>query len=112
MMGCFVELRRSLKVNAGKSKVMVLGGEEGLECEISLKGIRLEYVLKIKYLGCVLDESGTDEAECSRKVASGRRGVGSISSQLMLGICSFSVLESCMIHCLHLFLSIEREREI
>ena len=107
MMGCFVELRRSLKVNAGKSKVMVLGGEEGLECEISLKGIRLEYVLKIKYLGCVLDE-----AECSRKVASGRRGVGSISSQLMLGICSFSVLESCMIHCLHLFLSIEREREI
>ena len=25
--------RRGLKVNAGKSKVMVLNGEEGLECE-------------------------------------------------------------------------------
>ena len=26
--------RRGLKVNADKSKVMVLGGEEGLKCEI------------------------------------------------------------------------------
>ena len=28
---------------------------------------------KFKYLRCVLDESGTGEAECSRKLASGRR---------------------------------------
>ena len=26
--------KRGLRVNAGKSKVMVLGGEEGLECEV------------------------------------------------------------------------------
>ena len=26
--------RRDLKVNAGKSKMMLLGGEEGLECEV------------------------------------------------------------------------------
>ena len=34
MEGPFVEVyrRRGLKVNAGISKVMVLGGEEGLEC--------------------------------------------------------------------------------
>ena len=34
----FVEVcrRRVLKVNAGKSKVMVLGGEEGLECEVCI----------------------------------------------------------------------------
>ena len=33
MVGHFVEVcsRRGLKVNAGKSKVMMLGGEEGLE---------------------------------------------------------------------------------
>ena len=31
-------------------------------------------------MGCVLDESGTDEAECSRKVASGSRVVGAIMS--------------------------------
>ena len=36
--------RRGLKVNAGKSKVMVLGGEEGLECEGCVDGIRLEHV--------------------------------------------------------------------
>ena len=41
MVGCFVEVcrRRGLKVNAGKSKVMVLGGEEGLECEVWVEGI-------------------------------------------------------------------------
>ena len=31
-------------------------------------------------MGCVLDESGTDEAECSRKVESGRRVAAAIRS--------------------------------
>ena len=80
MMGHFVGVcrRRGLKVNAGKSKVMVLGGEEGLECEVCIDRISLEHVSEFKYLGCVLDESGTDEAECSRKVAGGRRVAGAI----------------------------------
>ena len=68
--------RRGLKVNAGKSKVMVLNGEERLECEFLVDGIRLEHVVEFKYLGSVLDESGTDGAECSGKVASGRRVAG------------------------------------
>ena len=36
VVGRFAEVcrRRSLKVNAGKSKVVILGGEEGLECEV------------------------------------------------------------------------------
>ena len=38
--GRFLEVcRRGLKVNVGKSKVMVLGGEEGLECEFCVEGI-------------------------------------------------------------------------
>ena len=80
MLGRFVEVcrRRCLKVNADKSKVMVLGGEEGLEYEVCEDAIRLEHVSGIKYLGCVLDESGTDETECSRKVTSGRRVIGAI----------------------------------
>ena len=45
--------KRGLKVNAAKNKVMVLGGEEGLECEVYIDGIRLQHVLKFKYLGCV-----------------------------------------------------------
>ena len=35
---------------------MVLNEEEGLECEVHVAGIRLEYVSEFKYLGCVLDE--------------------------------------------------------
>ena len=51
MVGRFeVCMRRGLKVNAGKSKVMVLNGEEGLECEVHIDGIRLEHVSEFKYL--------------------------------------------------------------
>ena len=44
------------------------------------KRIRLEHVSEFKYLRCVLDEAGTDEEECSRKTASGRRVAGAIRS--------------------------------
>ena len=74
--GRFAEVcrRRTLKFNAGKSKGVILNGEEGLECEVHVDRTRLEHVSEFKYLGCLLDESATDEAECSRKVAN-ERGV-------------------------------------
>ena len=72
--------RIGLKVNAGKSKVMVLNGAEGLQCEIHVDGIRLEHNSEFKYLGCVMDESRIDGAECNRKVASRRRVAGAIRS--------------------------------
>ena len=58
-MGCFIMVCRKigLKVNAGKSKVMLLGGEEGLECEVCINRIRLEHGSEFKYLGFIL-ESG------------------------------------------------------
>ena len=58
MVGRFVEVcrRKGLKINAGKSKEMVINGEDGLECEVLVDGIRLEHVSEFKYLGCVLDE--------------------------------------------------------
>ena len=55
--------RRGMKVNGGKSKMMVMNGEEGLQCEVHVDGIPLEHVSEFKYLKCVLDESGTDGAE-------------------------------------------------
>ena len=81
-MGCFVEVcrRRGLKVNGGRSNVMVVGGEEGLECEVCVDGICLEHISKFKYLECVLNKLGTDEAECNKKVVSGRRVAGAIRS--------------------------------
>ena len=47
---------------------------------ISVDGVRLEHVSEIKILGCVLDDSGTDEAVCHRKVVSGWRVAGLIRS--------------------------------
>ena len=44
--------RRRLKANAGKSKVMILNGEEGVECEVRVDGICLDHVSEFKYLGC------------------------------------------------------------
>ena len=49
-----------------------------LECKVHVYGIRLEQVPEFKYLGCVLDESGADGSECSRKVASGSCMAGAI----------------------------------
>ena len=54
MVGRFVEVcnRRGLKFNAGKSKVIVMNREEGLECEVHIDGVRLEHVSEMKYLEC------------------------------------------------------------
>ena len=82
MVGWFAEVcrRRGLKVNVGQSKVRVLNGEEGKECEVHVDGIGLEHVPEFQYLDCILDKSDTDVAECSMKVASGRRVAGAIRS--------------------------------
>ena len=53
MVGHFIEVcRKCLKPNAGKSKVMVLSGEEGLECKICVDRMQLEEVQEFKYLVC------------------------------------------------------------
>ena len=81
-MGRFIEMgwRRCLKVSAGKSKVMILNGEEGLECEIYVDEIGLEHVSEFKYFGCVLDESGKDGAKYGWEVATEKSFVGAIRS--------------------------------
>ena len=86
------------------SKVMLLGGEEGLTCEVCVDGIRLEHVSEFKYLRCDLDESGKDVAECSRKMASGRMVEHVIRALVNAWSCSLSVLWSCMSHWWCLFL--------
>ena len=70
MVGRFAEVcrRRGLKVNAGKCKVMVLGRGEGLECVVLSRRDTFRY------------ESGTDEAECSRKMANWMRAAGGFGS--------------------------------
>ena len=45
MVGWVVEVcrRRGLKVYAGKSKIIVMNAEGGLECEVNVDGISLEH---------------------------------------------------------------------
>ena len=66
----------------------------------------LEHVSEFKYFGCVLDESGTDEAECCRKVASRRRAAGAIR-YIVNDRCG---LRPFMSHCSCLFLSMVRRQ--
>ena len=51
--------RRGLKVNAGKSEVMILNGEEGLECEVYIDGIHLEQVSEQRVGGGLQVPSGS-----------------------------------------------------
>ena len=69
-----------LKVNAGKSNVMVLGGEKELVCEVFVDGMQFEHGTEFKYLECVLDESGTDVAKCRNNMTNGMKVVGAIRS--------------------------------
>ena len=52
-LGHFVDVcrKKDLKVKSHKSKVMLIGGEAGLECEICVDGVRIEQVSELKYLG-------------------------------------------------------------
>ena len=72
MVGHFIQVyrRRGLKVNSSKRKVMVLDGEEGLECEVWVDGMRLEHASEFKYLWCVLCESGPSLYQLTMEVIS------------------------------------------
>ena len=120
MVDPFVEVcrRRGLKVNADKSKMLVLGGEEGLECEIRVDGTPYEQVIEFKYLGCVFHESGMDVAKSLRKIASGRKVASAIRSLvnargLELGCARMlheALLESVLFHSSETMIGIEKEK--
>ena len=66
------------------------------------------YVSEFKYLRCGLDESGTDRAESSKKVASGRVA-GVIRPLANVRDLQLSVLKSCMKHCFYLLCMTARQ---
>ena len=71
--------RRGLKINVDKSKMMVVSGVN-TQCQITLDGEQFEQVSEFKYLGYMMNDKGTDDAECGRKVSSGRKVAGAIKS--------------------------------
>ena len=94
--------RRKLKVNAGKSKVMVferkvreridfenpyrLVSEVPLETAVEMNGMVMEEVREFKYLGSVFSKHGTVEAEVRERAMQGRKVVGAVGS-VMKGRC-------------------------
>ncbi|KAK3893161.1 hypothetical protein Pcinc_003002 [Petrolisthes cinctipes] len=86
--------RRKLKVNVGKSKVMVFERAEtevidfatpyrvavptGTKCEITLRGERMEEVKEFKYLGTVMCKHGSMEGEIRERAVKGRQVIGSL----------------------------------
>ncbi len=88
--------RRKLKVNASKSKVMVLertreqtinfakpyrmGSEAILECKIWLGKERMEEVNEFKYLGTILCKHGSMEGEIRVRTVKGRQVMGAMES--------------------------------
>ena len=44
--------KKGLNVNANTSKMMVLGVDKGLECEVHVDRVQLEQVSEFRYLGC------------------------------------------------------------
>ena len=59
---------------------MDLNREEGLECEVHVDRTCLEHLSELIYLGCVLNEAGTEGTEFSKSVASGMRVAGAVRS--------------------------------
>ena len=86
--------RRKLKVNEGKSKVMVFERRKSdvidfarpyrvseqcvMECKIDMDGVRLEEVKEFKYLGTMLCKYGSMEGEIRERAVQGRRVIGSL----------------------------------
>ena len=95
MVGRFVEVcrGRGLKVNADKSKVIVLNVEEGLECEVVYMFRKFN----------TWDMFWMNQVHMRQSVVGRWRVVGGLQALLglwlMLGVCSLIVLRSCMSHC-------------
>ncbi|KAK3896274.1 hypothetical protein Pcinc_000018 [Petrolisthes cinctipes] len=86
--------RRKLKVNVGKSKVMVFEKTKtevidfatpyrvavptGTECEITLGGERMEEVREFKYLGTVLCNHGSMEEKIRERAVRSRQVIGAL----------------------------------
>ncbi len=91
---CSICKRRKLKVNAGKSKVMVFERKEEViylntayrvgmpavaRCTINLGSEKMEEVSEFKYLGTILCKHGGMEGEIREQVIEGRSVVGPLT---------------------------------
>merc|ERR1711888_251428 len=70
--------RRKLKVNVAKSKVLVMEDDVTHNVNITLDGAVLEEVSNFKYLGSVVDKSGSTESDVKYRLAEGAKVFGAM----------------------------------
>ena len=101
---CRVCERRKLKVNAGKSKVMVferkrsevvdfhrpyrVEEENVRECEIEMNGEKMEEVTEFKYLGATLCKNNSMKSEIRERAVQGRKMIGALNK-----VCGFGDMD-------------------
>ncbi|MCP4271470.1 MAG: hypothetical protein GY781_05805, partial [Gammaproteobacteria bacterium] len=70
----------NLKVNVGKSKVMVFERGAATDCEVRLNGQVMANVSSFKYMGSVMSKYGGLEDEMEERVQQGKRVAGTLKS--------------------------------
>ncbi len=101
--------RSRLRVNAIKSKVMVIdfgnlyrvGAEDATNCTIWLEEKRLEEVIVLNYLGTVLCKYGSMEGELRERAVKGRQAVGVLKRVMKGKKCEHGCKEGYKIYDYH-----------
>ena len=71
-----------MTINWGKTKVMVVKRGGGT-CNITVYGVEIENVKTMKYLGAMLDEEGSCEAEVDHRIGAASKVIGAMRKEII-----------------------------
>ena len=77
-----VMMKWRMTINRGKTKVMVVKRGGGT-CNITVNGVEIENVKTMKYLGAMLDEEGSCEAEVDHRIGSVSKVIGAMRKEII-----------------------------
>jgi len=86
--------KRNLKVNVGKSKVMVFERDEVTNCEVWLNNQVMENVSSFKYLGSMMSKEGSIEDDVHERVQQGKKVAGTLNAVIRNRAVSMEVKKS------------------
>ena len=71
-----------MAINWRKTKAMVVKRGGGT-CNIAVNGVEIEYVRTIKYLGAMLEEEGSCEAEIDHRIGAASKVIGALRKEVI-----------------------------
>ena len=77
-----VMMKWRMTINWGKTKVMVVKRGGGT-CNITVNGVEIENVKTMKYLGAMLDEEGSCEAEVDHRIGAASKVIGAMRKEII-----------------------------